>query len=666
MVRQGRTIKQVNPTGWLTGRESLKRKASALFGVLGSLLGAERLSRRADKVGVKVLMNSRQLGRRVLALQRLVYEDPALSTVPKEAQIPAILEDLQERIADLMARKTVEDELERRVADRMRERQDDYLRELRMQVLQQSGGPETEVTRRKLQELQQLEQMGVARTALEALRPRNLSQVVGQDLAIRSLLAKLAVPVPQHVILYGPPGVGKTTVARLVLEEAKNLPGSPFGAEAPFIEVDGSTLRWDAREATNPLLGSVHDPIYQGTRREFADLGIPEPKLGLVTRAHGGVLFVDEIGELDAVLQAKLLKVLEDKRVYFESSYFDPDNPSVPAYVRKLFKEGAPADFILIGATTKEPEEISPTLRSRCAEVFFAPLSQENIQQIVRQAARRLGVEISREVPRLISDYTIEGRKAVNMLADAYGVALYRRRGRASTGARRRPASNGAGRPSVGRRGRRARITVNDLYEVVRAGRLAASTPVKASSVPEVGKVFALGVTQYVGSVIEIEATAFPVGKGQRGTIRFNETAGTMAKDSVFNAASVIRKIAGIDVGTYDIHVNVIGGGLIDGPSAGLAVVLAMLSAVQRWPLRQDVAVTGEVSIQGKVKQVGGIPEKIYGARQAGMRKVIIPVENKTDIPADVKGIEIVTVASVEEVLSHVVVRPRGPAGRVH
>src|SRR5438309_2066748 len=278
MARSMKTTRQVNPTGNLSGRESLKRKAAALFGVLDSLLGAERLARRADKVGAKVLMHSRQLGRRVLALQRLVYDDGSLAAVPKEAQIPAILEDLQERIADLMARKTVEDELERRVADRMRERQDAYMRELRIQLLQESGGPETEVTRRKLEELQQLGRVRVARTALAALRPRTLSQVVGQERAVRSLLAKLAVPVPQHVILYGPPGVGKTTVARLALEVAKGRAHAPFAADAPFVEAAGTTLRWDHRETTNPLLGSVHDPIYQGARRDFADSAVPEPK----------------------------------------------------------------------------------------------------------------------------------------------------------------------------------------------------------------------------------------------------------------------------------------------------------------------------------------------------------------------------------------------------
>ncbi len=640
-MRQPRRVpRDVNPVGRLTGRESLRRKVGALFGVLTSLYGADRLKKRAEKLGAAAWMRSRQVGRRVLALQRLVYDDASVDVVPRDVEVPAILDDLQEKLADLIARKTVEDELERRVLDRMQERQDEYLHQIRLQLLHESSGPETAGTQRKLKELQKLEQIRLARTALEALRPKRLAQVVGQERAIRALLAKLAIPFPQHAILYGPPGVGKTTVARLVLEAAKKLPHTPFGKEAPFVEVDGSTLRWDYREVTNPLLGSVHDPIYQGSRRDFADVGIPEPKLGLVTRAHGGVLFVDEIGELDPLLQAKLLKVLEDKRVFFESSYYDPDNPHLPAYVKRLFEEGAPADFVLIGATTKEPEEISATLRSRCAEVFFDQLSQDDVQKIVRQAGRRLG-ELSPDVPEIVSEYTMEGRKAVSMLADAYGIALHRHRGR--------------GRP---------RITGKDVYEVVRTGRLSASTQSKASATPEVGKVFALGVTQYVGSILEIEATAFRAAKRNRGTIRFNETAGTMAKDSVFNAASVLRKVAGIDVSHYDVHVNVIGGGLIDGPSAGLAVVLAMLSAIQRRPVHQDVAITGEVSIQGKIKQVGGIAEKIYGARQAAMRKVIIPEENQRDVPSDLKGLEVVTAATVADVLPHVLVPRRATRPR--
>ena len=73
------------------------------------------------------------------------------------------------------------------------------------------------------------------------------------------------------------------------------------------------------------------------------------------------------------------------------------------------------------------------------------------------------------------------------------------------------------------------------------------------------GKIFALGVVGFVGSVLEIEAVAFPARNQGQGIIRFNDTAGSMAKDSVFNAASVIRKLTGEDLANYDVHVNVVG-----------------------------------------------------------------------------------------------------------
>ena len=136
--------------------------------------------------------------------------------------------------------------------------------------------------------------------------------------------------------------------------------------------------------------------------------------------------------------------------------------------------------------------------------------------------------------------------------------------------------------------------------------------------------------------------------------LRFNDTAGSQAKDSVFNAASVVRRIIGEELEDYDLHVNVIGGGNIDGPSAGAAVTLALISVLAGIPVRQDVAITGEISIQGKIKPVGGIVEKIYGAKQVGMKKVFIPAENEKDVPVGLKGIEVVPVRTMEQLLEQV------------
>jgi ATP-dependent Lon protease len=153
--------------------------------------------------------------------------------------------------------------------------------------------------------------------------------------------------------------------------------------------------------------------------------GVPEPKPGLVTEAHAGVLFIDEIGEMDLQLQSKLLKVMEDKWVRFESAYYDPTDPQIPKYIQKLFTEGAPADFVLIGATTRSPQEISPAFRSRCSAVYFEPLSPGDIELIVKNAARKLNVTLVEDAAALICRYTSEGRQAVNLLANAYGLALY-------------------------------------------------------------------------------------------------------------------------------------------------------------------------------------------------------------------------------------------------
>jgi ATP-dependent Lon protease len=610
---------------------ALSRQVTALFDMLANLVGADKLVLKAGKLDALKLMRSRRLGDRVLALRRLVFEDPTLVRTPPRSGYGEALAAVEEELAELIAHRTVEESIEKKVNAKMAARHQEYVKDLKLEALKETGGPETSSTQKKQEELEALERRGLPSSALSVLRPSSLDEVVGQDAAILALLGKIASPFPQHVILYGPPGVGKTTVARLALERAKHATYTPFGAEAPFVEVGGSTVRWDPRETTNPLLGSVHDPIYQGSRRDFAEGGIPEPKLGLVTRAHGGVLFIDEIGELDPMLQVKLLKVLEDKRVTFESSYYDENDPNVPAYVKRLFAGGAPADFVLIGATTRQPEEIDPAIRSRCAEVFFTPLNQEQIAAIVSRAAQRLHAALDNGVADLIAEYTLDGRLAVQILADAFGLALYRAQ-----------AATDAGVP----------VASNDVLEVVRSRRLSQHTHVKASPAREIGKAFGLGVYHFTGSIIEFEAVAFRAAQQGKGTVRFNDTAGSMARDSVFNATSVVRALAAVDPADFDLHVNVIGGGAVDGPSAGLAVFAALYSALRREPVPQDVALTGEVGIQGRVRPVGGIPEKIFAARMAGMRRVVVPKENVKDVPSGLAGMEIVSASDVFEALA--------------
>ncbi len=607
----------------------LDREIDALYGMLADILGSDRLVIKAGKMDSMRFMRSPLRGERVLALQRIILENPTIEHIPTDAEIPKLLTELSERIADLMARRSLEDKIEKKIAEKLEENHQDYVKDIRMQVLEEER-PQDESPQAKLRReaLEKLDKVKLTQSVMELLRPKTLEEIVGQPRAVRSLLAKLSSPYPQHLILYGPPGIGKTTAARLVLEQAKKVALSPFAEDAPFVETDGTTLRWDPRDMTNPLIGSVHDPIYQGARRDLADVGVPEPKPGLVTDAHGGVLFIDEIGEMDVMLQNKLLKVLEDKRAFFESTYYDPADPKVPPYIKKLFDEGAPADFVLIGATTREARDISPALRSRCAEIYFEPLTPAHIVRIVENAAKKLDAALADGVAALISDYTVEGRKAINLLADAYSFALERAQ------------ESGEGVVVIGK---------DDVYEVAQVSRLYQYIKDRSSEKPEIGHVFGLGVSGYLGSVIEIEAVAFPAHEKGKGAVRFNETAGSMAKDSVFNAASVVRRMTGLELSDYDLHINVVGGGNIDGPSAGVAILSAVTSALTGRPLRQDVAVTGEISLYGQVRPVGGVFEKAYGAKQSGMKTMIIPEENKKDIPEGHLGLDVRPVETAEE-----------------
>ncbi|MFL0248325.1 Lon family ATP-dependent protease [Candidatus Clostridium stratigraminis] len=609
----------------------MESQVEVLFEVIKNVLDEGAMKARIVKYKLQKHIHSGDIYKRIYALNKIASDGKGIDVIPNANNIHEALKDTNKWIADAVAKKYVQNEIEKEVEAALMERQEKYVEEVRLGILRKQKGPENAKTLKKYSDLEVLDSKKLTRNIQTMLRPESFSEIVGQERAIKALLSKIASPYPQHIILYGPPGVGKTTAARLALEEAKKLKYTPFKKEAKFVEVDGTTLRWDPREITNPLLGSVHDPIYMGSKRDLAEIGIPEPKPGLVTEAHGGVLFIDEIGELDDILQNKLLKVLEDKRVEFSSSYYDPEDENTPKYIKYLFDNGAPADFVLIGATTREPHEINPALRSRCTEVYFEPLSAKDIEEIVENAAVKLNMELESGVSEFISRFTIEGRKAVNLLSDVYGYVLYSNKNF--------------------KKDEKVNITLEDIKETISACRLVPYEEVSTDKDKEIGHVYGLGVSGFIGSTIEIEAAIFEAKDKGTGQVRFNETAGSMAKDSVFNAASVIRRLTNKDIKDYDIHVNIIGGGNIDGPSAGAAITICIISALLNKPVRQDVAITGEISLRGNVKPVGGIFEKVYGARRKGIKLVIVPKDNLKEVPSGFKDIEVMAIETIEELM---------------
>lgn len=494
---------------------------------------------------------------------------------------------------------------------------------------------------RELEKLRHLRQIKLTEPLSEKIRPTSFADVVGQEDGIRALRACLCGPNPQHVIMYGPPGVGKTTAARLVLEEAKKNPASPFGPEAAFVEIDATTLRFDERGIADPLIGSVHDPIYQGAG-PLGLAGIPQPKPGAVTKAHGGILFIDEIGELHPVQMNKLLKVLEDRKVFLESAYYSRDDSSIPAYIHDIFQNGLPADFRLVAATTRPPEEISQALRSRCAEVFFRALGPAEIARISEIAARKAGVSLEEGAKLLLRDYASSGREVVNMLEIAAGLAL------------------SEGRTSV---------TSEDVEWVISFSQLTPRQRKSSLRAPAIGIALGLAVLgPGLASVIDVEAQAVPAA-GPRGDITVTgiieeEELGhhgrtlrrkSMVYASVENVRTALRVVTDSNPFTHDIHVNFPGGVPVDGPSAGLAIAAAMYSAIKRVPLDKSTAMTGEISITGAVRPVGGIEEKVRAGREAGLDRVLIPKDNWQERFSRTAGIDVVPVSSLEEALALVV-----------
>ncbi|AET70623.1 ATP-dependent protease LonB [Desulfosporosinus orientis DSM 765] len=493
-------------------------------------------------------------------------------------------------------------------------------------------------SRKELEKLQTMRKIALSTPLSEKTRPVHFDEIIGQKEGIKALRAALCGPNPQHVLIYGPPGVGKTAAARLILEEAKKNPLSPFKESAHFTEIDGATARFDERGIADPLIGSVHDPIYQGAGA-MGMAGIPQPKQGAVTKAHGGILFIDEIGELHPIQINKLLKVLEDRKVTLESAYYSSEDFNIPQHIHDIFQNGLPADFRLVGATTRSPDQIPPAIRSRCMEVYFRALLPDEIAEIAKVAAGKMEIPMTPAALDVIKQFATNGRETVNMVQLAAGVAL----------------TDGL-----------SEVNVEIVEWVVATGQYTPRPDKKVPVEPSVGLVNGLAVYgPNMGRLLELEVTALPVAPGtgellvtgiveeeEQGDAGKKYRRKSTARSSVENVLTVLRRQMGIEPKNYDLHVNFPGGGPVDGPSAGIAIATATISAIRQQKVDNYLAMTGELSIRGRVKPIGGVAAKIEAAKQAGCKRVLIPKENWQERFHELKDeIEIITVEELSQVL---------------
>ena len=235
----------------------------------------------------------------------------------------------------------------------------------------------------------------------------------------------------------------------------------------------------------------------------------------------------------------------------------------------------------------------------------------------------------------MIGQYASNGREAVNMVQSAAGLAIT---------------------------DERDYIKDEDIEWIIQSSQMTPRFSPSVGAESSVGVVNGLAVTgPNTGALLEIEVTVIE-SEGQ-GTVTitgiveeesFNSPGKSvrrksMAKGSIENVVTVLRTM-GVPADKYDIHVNFPGGIPIDGPSAGVAMAVGIYSAIYRMPVKNKVAMTGEISIHGKVKPVGGVFTKANAAKLAGAEVVIIPKENVQSILDELDGIIIKPVSHLKEV----------------
>ena len=437
----------------------------------------------------------------------------------------------------------------------------------------------------------------------------------------------------------------------LISHEAGDMP--------PFIDATGAHA--------GSLLGDVrHDPFQSG--------GLETPshdrlEAGAVHKASKGVLFIDEINVLRMESQQSLLTAMQEGKL----SIVGQTERSSGALVKS---EPVPCDFVLVCAGNLDAiKGMHPALRSRIRgygyEVYMKntmPDTHKNRVDLVRFVAQEIRKdgriphfdryavgEILREAQRRAgkkNELTLRMRELGGLIRAAGDVAVEKN---ASIVTQTDVLEAKATARSLEQQIADRYIEANKSYKMFRTegeavGMVNGLAAMNASS----------NMSEYSGIVLPIVAEVSPSQNKKAGRIVATGQLGAIAKEAVDNISAVIKKYTLTNLADSDIHIQFIGTyDGVEGDSASITITTAVISAMENIPIRQDIAMTGSLSVRGKVLPVGGVTAKLEAAASAGIKLALIPEENGKDVMIEGKYHEmmkIMTVENLRDVLEYALV----------
>lgn len=452
--------------------------------------------------------------------------------------------------------------------------------------------------------------------------------------------------------------MGAAMIFAMQLGKARGFGGGDFEVEKLLVDNSGKT-KSPFVEATGAragaLLGDVrHDPYQSGGLGTPAHLRV---EAGAIHKANKGVLFIDEIGALSPKSQQELLTAMQEKKF----SITGQSEMSSGALVKT---EPIPCDFILVAAGNyQDMKKMHPALRSRIRgygyEVYMDESmvdNEENREKIVQFVAQE--VKKDGKIPHFdesaVSEIISEARKRSGRknrltlkLRELGG--LVRAAGDLSVENNKKIVSG----DEVVRAKKLSRtLEQQAVQQIVEARKEYQIFETKGTSI---GKVNGLAVMGEAGIVLPIVAEVTPAASREEGKIIATGKLGEIAKEAVDNVSAVLKKHVGKDISTYDIHIQFLqtyeG---VEGDSASISVATVVISALENIPIRQDIAMTGSLSVRGEVLPVGGVTQKVEAAVESGIKRVLIPKSNEEDLVLSDemrKKVRIMPVSNISQVL---------------